>query len=275
MAQGQTWGESEGSGARRPTAQAKEIRELVVRLAKETGWEYGRILGELRKLGIHSISKPTIRAILREHGIEPAPKRGEQTWDEFLKQHARTLWACDFFETKAWSWKGLVPLFTLVFIHIQTRRVIITRSTTKPDQAWVIAQAERFAAAAADEVGEPATLLLRDSDTKFGRAFDDALAVHKVRVKRLPYRSPQLNAFAERWIRSVRYECLQHFVILGRRHLDHLVGQFVRCYHNERPHQGIGNRLLIQPSRPPPDRGPIFAHRRLSGLLVHFERKAA
>ena len=110
---------------------------LVLRLARETGWGYTRILGELRKLGITKISRATVLNILREHGLEPGPKRGEGTWDESLKRHAATLWACDFFSKKLWTTKGLVEIFELFFIQVGSRRVHLAGMTAHSDGRWM------------------------------------------------------------------------------------------------------------------------------------------
>lgn len=123
---------------------AEAIRDLVLRLARETGWGYTRILGELKKLGIRSVSRTTVVNILREAGLDPGPKRGEGTWSEFLTRHAQTLWACDFFSTKVWTTAGLVEMYVLVFLHLGGRRLVITGMTLNPDAAWMAQQARNF-----------------------------------------------------------------------------------------------------------------------------------
>jgi putative transposase len=111
----------------------EQIRRLIIKLAKETGWGYTRILGELKKLGIHSITRSTVKNILKEKGLDPGPKRGEGTWDEFLKQHAASLWQCDFFTQKVVTIKGVREVFLLAFLHVETRRVIVTPATLHPN----------------------------------------------------------------------------------------------------------------------------------------------
>jgi putative transposase len=118
-----------------------DIRALVLRIANETGWGYTRILGQLRRLGIKSISRQTVKAILKENGFEPGPQRGVGSWAEFLKAHAETLWQTDFFSVKAWTPKGLVEYFAIAFIHVGSRRVWVTPVTANPDSAWVVHQA--------------------------------------------------------------------------------------------------------------------------------------
>ena len=134
---------------------AEEIRQLVLRLARETGWGYTRILGELKKLGVAKISRATVLNILREHGLEPGPKRGEGTWDEFLKRHAATLWACDFFSKKVWTVRGLVDVFVLFFLHVGTRRVHVAGISAQPDRAWVTQQARNVSMFFAEQPDPP------------------------------------------------------------------------------------------------------------------------
>jgi len=144
---------------------ATDIRELVVLLARDNRWGYTRILGELRKLGITHISRQTVKAILNEHQIAPAPDRPTGSWAEFISIHAGTLWQCDFLTKPIWTPKGLVNLYVLVFIHIGTRRLWLSPATRQPDAAWVSEQAECFLAHSRSE-HLPATIMLRDNDVK-------------------------------------------------------------------------------------------------------------
>lgn len=252
------------------------LRQLVVRLARENpSWGYSRLMGELRKLGMMSLARSTVRNILKEHGLEPAPQRGEPTWQEFLSANAKTLWACDFFTKRAWTQFGPRVLHVLFFVHIASRRVIVCPATASPTREWISAQAVRFVREAQRQGFESPTILIRDGDGKFGEEFDRALCAHGCQAKKLPPRSPQLNAFAERWIRSIKRECLDHFVAFGCGYLGYLVEQYVEHYHDERPHQGLGNRP-VRDTRPPPDPGGrIVRHTRLGGVLKHYERRAA
>jgi putative transposase len=253
---------------------AAEIVELVLRLARETGWGYTRILGELKKLRVGKIARSTVVNLLRANGFDPGPKRGEGTWAEFIERHAATLWQCDFFSKKVWTPTGLVPYFLLVFLHVGSRRVFVSAPTANPDSTWVTQQARNFVLQA-DGAIEPPTILLRDHDTKFSGAFDAVLKSDGIEVMPVGPRAPNLNAFVERWVQSVKQECLDHFVILGERHLHHLVAEYVRYYHAHRPHQGIGNELLTPPAQPPPDEGEVVCESRLGGLLKHYHRRAA
>ncbi|MCC6678660.1 MAG: transposase [Phycisphaerales bacterium] len=278
------------AGPGRPR-KAEDLRELVARLATENrGWGYSRLVGELIKLGFNDISRTCIRNILKEHGLEPAPKRCEPTWSEFLKIHAQTLWACDFFTRPVVTLRGWRLCTVLFFMHIRTRRVIVSQPTLHPTHEWSQQQALVFVEDARQQGFNPPTILLKDGDGKFGPGFGDTLREYGCAPKRLPVHSPNLNAFAERWVRSVRRECLDHFVAFGERHLGYLLQQYVEHYHQERPHQGLDNRLLPRDPRkpsarsgPPPSRAepsspefpPIVCRQRLGGVLKHYCREVA
>jgi len=145
-----------------------EIRELIVRLARESSWGYTRIYGELKKLGITSVSRTTVANILREAGIDPSPERRKGTWDTFIKTHLATLWACDFFTKKIWTASGLIDYYVLFFMHIGSRRVIVTGMTAHPNEQWVLQQARNFVLLTDQEASAP-THLIHDLDTKFTR----------------------------------------------------------------------------------------------------------
>jgi len=266
---------------RKPTAE--ETRKLIVRIARETGWGYTRILGELKKLGIKSVSRNTVRNILRANGLDPGPKRGVGTWDEFLKIHAATLWQCDFFSLRALMPKGLRDLFVLVFLHVETRRVFVSPATAHPNEAWVTEQAEALRQHLKD-TGLKAEIVMHDRDTKFTAAFDETLKNAGLSVRRAAFRSPNTVAFVERFIQTLQQECLDHFLIFGERHLDHLCSVFIDYYHRHRPHQGKENELLMagkirQPRKlSPPNTvrlSDVRCEQRLGGLLKHYYRNSA
>jgi putative transposase len=266
---------------------AEQIRRLILKLAKENQWGYTRILGELRKLGIRSISRNTVKRILKDAGFDPSPKRGEQTWDEFLKQHAASLWQCDFFSKRIVTLKGIRQAFVLVFLNVKTRRVIATPATLHSDESWVVAQAEAFVTQAREQ-GLPVTLVQRDRDTKFAKSFDAKLKSQRVKAIKNPIRSPNTNAFVERFIQSIKTECLDHFIVFGESHLNHLCNEYLAHYHDDRPHQGLDNELLVKPKvhgRPRTKRvalenqvvplAEVRCKQRLGGLLKSYSRRAA
>lgn len=261
----------------------ESIRELVLRLATETDWGYTRIHSELKKLGI-TISRRGVADILRDAGIPTGPERGEGTWDEFIKAHAKTLWACDFTAKKALTWRGWVDVYLLVFIHIQSRRVWIAPATQNPNGMWVANATISFMEAAARQGLQP-RMLARDRDSKFGPEFDRALEEFGVKQTRLPHRSPNLNAHVERFIKTLKVECLDRFIVMGIKHLDHLIAEFTDYYNRQRPHSGIDGATPIQRSRAGPTSpeplelrsrdGPVCCRRRLGGVVKHYYRPAA
>jgi putative transposase len=264
---------------------AGQIRKLIIKLAKENSWGYTRIVGELRKLRIRSISKSTVRNILKESGLEPCPKRSGTTWDAFINQHAASLWQADFLSQKVLTWKGIRDAYLLVFLHVESRRVVFSPATLHPDEGWVTAQAEAFIDEARDS-GLPVRFVQHDRDTKFTNSFDRMLAKKRAKVVRTPRCAPDCQAFVERFIRSLRGECLNHFVFFGTRHLDRVAACYRTHYLKERPHQGKDNGLLIRTVRQhrakakkqPEDQvrlADIRCHNRLGGLLKHYSRKAA
>ena len=210
-----------------------EVRDLIVRLGRENPrWGYQRIRGELLKLDIR-ISATTVRTILLRHGLDPAPRRAGPTWTEFLRSQASGILATDFFTVETISLKTIYVLF---FIELSTRRVHVVGVTAQPDSAWVTQQARNLAI---EERLSGVRFLLRDRDAKFSGPFDAVLRAEGVRVIRTPIRAPRANAFAERFVRTVRRECLDHVLIDGRGHLERVLGAYVAHYVDERPHRGL------------------------------------
>ena len=264
------------------------VRELVVSIAQETGWGYSRILGELKKLKVGRISRQSVKNILIEHGLDPGPKRGTGTWSEFLRIHSETLRQCDFFSKRVWTLAGPRQIFALAFIHLATRRVFVTPATLKPDAAWMKMRAQAFLAHA-QEQQLACTIVMRDRDGKFSESFDQVFKDRSIQVKPVGPQAPNMNAFVERWIQSLKYEALNHFIVFGKEHFDYIVSEYVGYYHECRPHQGIGNELMPRPrgesaqattSGDGSDSAPlavaeIKCEQRLGGLLKHFYRVAA
>jgi len=256
----------------------KSIRDIVICLARETGWGYGRILGELRKLRIKCVSQSTIKNILKEEGIKPSPKRGPGTWDEFLKVHGETLWQVDFFSKMIWTPTGLRQAFVLAFIHIGTRRVICSPCSFKPDGKWMVGQAHAFIEQAR-EGDLRIEYLVRDRDGMYISAFDQVFKDIGCRVEQTAPQAPNQNAFIERWIKPARYECLNFFIVFGKKHLDYIVSSYLEFYNEVRPHQSLDNRPLTgkwpEVDDPLTAGEKIVCHEKLGGLLRHYERVAA
>jgi len=249
----------------------EDVRQLVVKIATENNWGYTRVLGELRKLG-YRLSRQTVVNILVEHGIDPNPERGKGTWDEFIKIHASTMWACDFMSKRMWTLRGPIDLYLLVFIQIGSRKVWVSSATAHPDSRWVAQQARNFCMDLPDGDRQRA-IVLHDGDTKFTEQFREILKAEGLRPHKLVHRSPNLNAYCERFVQTIKQECLDHFVIVGEGQMNYIVREFLLHYHHERPHQGLGNVPLS--GSPPVGDGEVECRERLGGLLKHYERVAA
>jgi putative transposase len=256
---------------------SREIRELVIRLAREnSSWGYRRIQGELVGLGI-KLAASTVWTILKEAGIEPAPNRLEANWSEFLRQQAATILECDFLTVDTLFLKRFYVLF---FIELATRRVRLAGITTNPDGRWVTQQARNLLMQLDDEGVRP-RFLVRDRDSKFTRDFDEVFRSTGIRVIKAPVRAPKARAHAERWVRSVRRECLDRLLILGRRHLQHILATYVQHFNEHRPHRSLGQRPPLRAAPPTReaigeviDLDRVRRHDRLGGL-VHEYRLAA
>jgi len=211
-----------------------EIVELIIRLGRENrSWGCVRIQGELRKLGIR-VSASSIRRVLRRHDLGPGPRSGP-TWSEFLRAQAHGVLAMDFFTVDTVSFKQLYALFV---IELSTREVHILGVTDHPTGALVTQVARNLMGDLADR-SRSINFLIRDRDTKFTASFDEVFASEGIRVIKTPVRSPRANAYAERWVRTVRSECLDWVLILGRRHLEGILRQYVTHYNQQRPHRGL------------------------------------
>jgi putative transposase len=255
---------------------AADVEALVVRMAKEnTDWGYDRIVGALSNLG-HSVSDQTVGNILRRHGIPPAPKRGQTTsWKDFIAAHMNVLAGADFFTVEVLTWRGLATYYVLFFLHLESRRVNVAGITRHPDQEWM----EQIARSATQESWgylEGCRCVLHDRDTKFCASSRSVLAEGGVETLLLPARNPNLNAFAERWVRSVKQECLSKLILFGAAPLSRTLAEFTAHYHGERNHQGKGNKLLLPlaGSEPEPRGHTVACRHRLGGLLKYYGRAA-
>jgi transposase InsO family protein len=248
-----------------------EIRRLVLRMATENpGWGYTRIQGALKNVG-HRVARSTIAAILKAEGIPPSSER-PTTWRTFLRAHWPALLAADFFTTEVWTARGLVTYYTVFVIEVQSRRVQVTGSTPYPDEAFVV-QAMRDLANAIDGVLADGCVLICDRDRKWSRGVLTFLEHEGVRIVRTPFRAPNCNAYAERFVRSIKEECLERVILFGERHLRRTIAEFVTHYHGERNHQGIGNEL-IQPLRRANGQGLVRRRERIGGRLSYYYRAA-
>ena len=215
-----------------------EIEALVVRFARENrGWGYDRIVGALANLG-HQISDQTVGNILRRHNLAPAPERSRTTtWKEFIQSHIDVLAGADFFTVEVLTWRGLVTYYVLFFIEVGSRRVSLGGITRHPDSCWM-EQVARNATMQDTGYLNGCRYLLHDRDQKFCREFRETLAAGGVKSTPIPARSPNLNAHAERWVRSIKEECLSKLILFGETSLRRVVSEYLQHYHQERNHQG-------------------------------------
>jgi len=247
-----------------------EIRRLVVRMAEENPtWGYTRIQGALKNVG-HRVGRSTIRRILKAAGLPPVPQR-PTSWQTFLKAHWGSIAAADFFTTEVWTWQGLLTYYTVFIIDLASRRVQILGSTPHPEALFMQQIIRTLTMAEAGVVS--VQVLICDRDRKWSRDVRRRLQDAGIRVVLIPERAPNANAYAERFVRSIKEECLDHIIPIGEPHFRHVITDFVEHYHRERNHQGLDNRLIA--GTPVTDRtGRVRCRRRLGGLLNFYERAA-
>ncbi len=262
---------------RRPGRPAldRRVQALVLRLARENPrWGYRRIVGELQSLGI-SVSATSVRTILVRHRLPPAPQRDELSWRNFLRQQAATTLACDFFTVET-AW--LKRIYVLFFISLESRRIEFVACTPNPTGPWVAQQARNLLMTL-DDREQPLRFLIHDRDTKFTGGCDHVLQSQGIAVIRTPVQAPNANAHAERWVGSVRRECLDRLLIFSRRQLEHVLRVYARHYNQHRPHRALALRPPEQADRTairlraPPDLQP--KRKDLLGGLIHEYEHAA
>ena len=235
-------------------------------------WGYRRIQGELLKLGVR-LAASTIARIIKDHGLGPAPRRNGPTWRQFLRAQASDVVATDFFHVDTVLRKRLYVLF---FIELGRRRVWITGVTAHPNAAWVIQQA-RNVTGDLTNADIAAKFLVRDRDTKYVASFDEVFKAEGTEILRTPFRTPNANAFAERFVRTVRSECLDHLLVVNEAHLERVLRSYACHYNGRRPHQGLSQEIPAVERAVPPAVGPTFdvRHRHLrrySGLIRRYDR---
>ena len=254
-----------------------DIVKLVIRLANENaGWGYTKIRDALRALKVE-VGRTTVAEILKEAGIEPAPeRRKKRTWRHFIKSHWDTLYACDFFSVEVLGVTGTIRHMVFFVIELKSRSVEIAGIRITPDGGW-LKQVARNLTDPLTGFLRNARYLIHDRDPVYTDEWSSILRTAGVECIRIPAQSPNCNPFAERFVRTIRNECLDHFVIFGERHLRHLVMEFVAHHQTERFHQGLQGRVATSPARAVDDNsdGAVRRRTRLGGLLSHYHRRAA
>ena len=249
-----------------------ELEALIVRLAKENpGMGYEKLQGELFKLG-YDIAISTVRDVFDRHHMAPAPERDRtrSNWRAFLNHYRTQMLACDFFTIESVFLKTIYVLF---FIELGTRRVYLAGCTRHPDAAWITQQARQLTWQL-HEIDVAKRFVIHDRDTKFTGSFEAVFASESIETVLTPYRAPNANAVAERWIRSVRGECLDQLLILNEAHLRRVLTEYIEHYNSARPHQGLQQQAPI-PFQRGPDHGPVRCREVLGGIIHEYWRQAA
>jgi putative transposase len=253
----------------------RAIEELIVRMAEENpSWGYDRIAGALANLG-HEVSDQTVGDVLQRHGVPSASDRKHTTtWAAFIRAHLAVLAGTDFFTVEVLTLRGLVTYYVLFFIHLESRKIDIAGITVHPNEQWM-QQIARNATMEGCGTLRDCHYLLHDRDTKFTISFRAIIVSGQVKPLALPAHSPNLNAYAERWVRSVKEECLSKVILFGERALRRALNEYVSHYHAERNHQGKGNVLLFRRVTATCREEPVQCRERLGGLLRYYYQDAA
>ncbi len=268
------WDHRSKRGPGRPGVM-KEIEKHIVHFARANpSWGYRRIEGALANLG-HHVARTTVANLLRKNGIDPAPERGGRTsWRTFLGAHWSTIAAIDFTTVEVWSRHGLVTMYVLFAIELRSRRVFFAGMTPGPDDAG-IRQIGRNFTDPVDGCLREKRFCLMDRDAKFTTAFRSMLAGAGIEPVRLPPRSPNLNAWIERFMRSIKAECLDRMIFFGEDSLRRAVREYLVHYHAERNHQGLDNAIIAPLPSPAKAVGRVRCRERLGGMLRYYHREAA
>src|SRR5712672_2472796 len=268
----------DGSKARRSIGRPRirgEVEQLIVRMAKENrDWGYDRLAGALANLG-YKVCDQTVGNVLERHGLPPAPERKRTTtWSAFIRIHLALLVGTDFFTAEVLTPRGLVTYYVLFFIHLESRRVDIAGITVHPDERWMQQIARNVTMEGCGALRD-CCYLLHDRDTKYTISFRAIIESGRVKTLPLPARSPNLNAYAERWVRSVKEECLSKIIVFGERSLRRALSEYVAHYQAERNHQGKSNVLLFRQVTQTRHEEPVQCRERLGGLLNYYHQEAA
>jgi putative transposase len=250
----------------------RDMEQWIIRLAQENAdWGFGKLQGELRKLGF-TVSPNTIRNVLQRTGLPISPERRRRgtSWRTFLRHYQHQILACDFFTVETIRLKTLYVLF---FIELGTRRVYLAGCTASPNATWVTQQARQLIWQCEAQTS-PIGYLIHDNDTKFNRSFDTVFQSERVEIIRTPFHAPNANAFAERWVRTVRTECLDRLLIWNERHLQRVLAEYLRYYNGRRPHQGLAqdtpDGLPLAEAE-----GRVYCRDVLGGLIHDYYRDVA
>ena len=253
---------------------ANSIRKLVLRMVGENpSWGYGRIHGELKALG-YQVSWQTVRRVMLDAGLLPDPDRPyKTTWKTFLQSHWESIAACDFFTVEAWTLRGLQRFLVFFVIDLATRKVEIAGIHADPCEAQML-QWARNLTDAQDGFLKGKRILIHDRDPLFTKKFQQTVKAGGVRCLKMPKQSPNLNAYAESFVKNITRECLSKMILFGERHVRFVISQYVEHYLTERPHRGVGNVRITDPE-PDAGGGPVACRERLGGLLKSYYREAA
>ncbi len=260
------------------------VEELICKIARENVWDYKKIQGELKKLGIE-MAKTTVANVLRRNVLPASPDHQGLTWREFLARHADVFLCADLLTKEIWTLKGLQRAFVFFVLHLRTRRILFVHATFSSNTEWLKQQA-RHVLWECDEYSIEPRFFLHDNDRRHSEGFDTMLKNTGLEPVRTPYEAPNANAVAQRWIRSLREECLNHLIILGLDRLQYVLDKYKDFFNQHRPHQGIGNCIPEQLGHQTGDKaqdfdsnsvhaGDIQCHEFLGELLKSYVRRAA
>ena len=261
---------------------ALDIEQLVCRMARENEWSYGRIQGELKKLDIE-ISKSSVANILRRNGLPPSPEREGPSWREFLDRHAPVFLCADMFQKEVWTFRGLATAYVFFVIHLQTRKVILSRATFSPTNQWLKQQVRHVLWECENQGIEP-RFFLRDNDMLYPDEMDAILKSSGVDTVKTPFGAPNANAHAERYVLNCKRDCLNHLLVFGLNRLQNILDCYTLYFNEHRPHQGIGNKIPDEYNMPAKRQGGsvrlnlkagnVTRKDFLGGLLKSYQRAA-